>query len=238
MRTASHPFATQKRSSCLLRVGSQATATFDKKRPCNQGSWKQGRQLVLAVHISQAARVVREIREEDVEDITCLQAKAFYDPWDNVWIDNFFLKLFEADVRGIINSKLKDQDKSRFQAFVAEGNGSGTPLTGVVEVSLQSSQEVVQALGAASGETYAYIACMAVAENSRRKGIALQLLQAAEKQAMQWDQNVTALHVYTTNDVAVKAYEKAGYTPLKRDGRWRTLLGARQRILMCKNLMT
>lgn len=35
-------------------------------------------------------------REEDVEDITCLQAKAFYDPWDNVWIDNFFLKLFEV----------------------------------------------------------------------------------------------------------------------------------------------
>lgn len=98
-------------------------------------------------------------------------------------------------------------------------------------------QEVIQAIGAASGETYAYIACMAVAENSRRKGIALQLLQAAEKQAMQWDQNVTALHVYTTNDIAVKAYEKAGYTPLKRDGRWRTLLGARQRILMCKNLI-
>jgi len=98
-------------------------------------------------------------------------------------------------------------------------------------------QEVIQALGAASGETYAYIACMAVAEKSRRKGIALQLLQAAEKQAMEWDQNVTALHVYTTNDIAVKAYEKAGYTPLKRDGRWRTLLGARQRILMCKNLI-
>lgn len=28
----------------------------------------------------------------------------------------------------------------RFQAFVAEGDGSDTPLTGVVEVSLQSSQ--------------------------------------------------------------------------------------------------
>lgn len=28
----------------------------------------------------------------------------------------------------------------RFQAFVAEGNGPDTPLTGVVEVSLQSSQ--------------------------------------------------------------------------------------------------
>lgn len=231
MRTASHPIVTLKRSSCLLRPGSQATASFEKKRPCNQGSWKHGRQPVLAVHVCHAARVVREIREEDVEDLTCLQAEAFYDPWDNVWIDDFFLKLFEADVRGIIKAKLKDQDKSRFQAFVAEGHGPDTPLTGVVEVSLQSSQEVIQALGAASGETYAYIACMAVAEESRRKGIALQLLQAAEKQAMHWDQNVTALHVYTTNDIAVKAY-----TPLKRDGRWRTLLGGRQRILMCKNL--
>ncbi|DBA93530.1 TPA: hypothetical protein ACH3X3_013620 [Trebouxia sp. C0006] len=113
MRTAGYPFAMLTRSSGLLRVGSQATASFEKKRTCNQSSWKQGRQPVIAVHVSHAARVVREIREEDVEGLTCLQAKAFYDPWDNVWIDDFFLKLFEADVRGIIKSKLKDQDKSR-----------------------------------------------------------------------------------------------------------------------------
>lgn len=165
-----------------------------------------------------------------------MQAKAFYDPWDNAWIDDFLLKLFEADVRGIIKSKLKGQDTSRFQAFVAEGISSSNQLKGVVEVSLQSSQEVIQALGAASGETYAYIACMAVAEASRRQGLAQQLLRAAEAQAQKWDQQVAALHVYKTNDIAVKAYTKAGYLPLKEDGKWRTILGGRQRILMCKNL--
>lgn len=77
---------------------------------------------------------------------------------------------------------------------------------------------------------------MAVDIATRRQGIALELLKAAEQQARQWDQHVAALHVYKTNEKAVKMYEKAGYTPLKEDSRWRTFVGARQRILMCKNL--
>lgn len=97
-------------------------------------------------------------------------------------------------------------------------------------------QEVLAALGAASGETYAYIACMAVDVAARRQGVALQLLKAAEQQAVEWEQHVAALHVYKTNAIAVKVYEKAGYTPLKEDGKWRTLFGSRQRILMCKNI--
>ena len=154
----------------------------------------------------------------------------------------------------------------RFRAFVAEGSSNDSALSGVVEVSLQSSQvlistscqraigivrsacclthihltpylqEITQALGAASGETYAYIACMAVDAASRRQGVAIQLLKAAEKQAQAWDQHVAALHVYKTNEIAVKVYEKAGYTPLKEDGKLRTFLGFRQRILMCKNM--
>lgn len=37
-------------------------------------------------------------REEDAEELVCLQAKAFYDPWDNAWIDDFLLKLFEVSI--------------------------------------------------------------------------------------------------------------------------------------------
>ena len=77
---------------------------------------------------------------------------------------------------------------------------------------------------------------MAVDIATRRQGIALELLRAAEQQAQKWDQHVAALHVYKTNKIAIKMYEKAGYTPLKEDSRWRTILGARQRILMCKNM--
>ncbi len=36
-------------------------------------------------------------REEDVEVLVSLQAKAFYDPWNNELIDSFFLNLFEVD---------------------------------------------------------------------------------------------------------------------------------------------
>ena len=97
-------------------------------------------------------------------------------------------------------------------------------------------QEVLSALAAGSGETYAYVACMAVQEDFRRQGIALKLLKAAESQARAWKQEVLALHVYKTNDIALKVYEKAGYTLLRIDGAWRTMLGAKQRILMYKTL--
>ncbi|KAL3145012.1 hypothetical protein ABBQ32_003511 [Trebouxia sp. C0010 RCD-2024] len=184
----------------------------------------------------QAAYTVREIRQDDVESVVNLQSKGFYEPWDVGWLDSFFLKLFAADVRAIIKFKLKDPDQSTFRAFVAESNASDGNLSGVVEVSLQSNQEITQAIGAAAGETYAYVACMAVEAATRRQGIAIKLLKAAEQQALKWDQHVAALHVYKTNEIAVKVYEKAGYTPLKEDSRWRTFLGSRQRILMCKNL--
>ena len=91
-------------------------------------------------------------------------------------------------------------------------------------------------MAAKLGETYAYVACMAVHEEYRRQGIALQLLKAAEKQAKAWKQCVVALHVYKTNDVAVRAYEKAGYNLLREDGAWRALLGGKQRLLMYKTL--
>ena len=96
-------------------------------------------------------------------------------------------------------------------------------------------QEVIGALGAKAGETYAYIACMAVAEDFRRQGIAIQLLKAAEKQAQKWDQRIAALHVYKTNDVAFKVYTKAGYEPLKEDNFVQTLFG-KKRVLMVKDL--
>ena len=35
-------------------------------------------------------------REDDVGALVTLQAKAFYEPWDSAWIDNFFLQLFEV----------------------------------------------------------------------------------------------------------------------------------------------
>lgn len=91
-------------------------------------------------------------------------------------------------------------------------------------------------MAAGAGETYAYVACMAVQEDFRRQGIALQLLKAAEQQARAWKQEVLALHVYKSNDVALKAYEKAGYTLLQVDGAWRAMLGIKQRVLMYKSL--
>lgn len=77
---------------------------------------------------------------------------------------------------------------------------------------------------------------MAVQEDYRRQGLASKLLKAAEKQAQAWKQHVVALHVYKVNDIALKTYEKAGYELLQVDSAWRAVLGAKQRILMYKNL--
>ena len=48
-------------------------------------------------------------------------------------------------------------------------------------------------------ESYAYLACMAVARDARRSGAATALLGAAERMAGKWQQNFVLLHTFADN---------------------------------------
>lgn len=98
---------------------------------------------------------------------------------------------------------------------------------------MQDEHDVLQHLPKGV-ETYAYISSMAVASHMRRSGLGTALLQAAEQQAVLWGQQLLALHVYETNDAAIKLYESHGLTSHAADPAWRRYVGGKVRQLMVK----
>ena len=63
-------------------------------------------------------------------------------------------------------------------------------------------------------ESYAYLACMAVARSERRRGAASALLAAAERLAGKWAQNWVLLHVHCDNFPAQRVYHQNRRAPV------------------------
>jgi ribosomal protein S18 acetylase RimI-like enzyme len=115
----------------------------------------------------------------------------------------------------------------------SSGSSSSSSILGVIEVGVQNEQDVLQHMPKGM-ETYAYISSMAVSSAVRRCGIGAALLQAAEQQAALWGQQLLALHVYETNDAAIKLYESHGLVSHAADPAWRRYVGGKVRQLMVK----
>lgn len=110
---------------------------------------------------------------------------------------------------------------------------SSGEILGVIEVGVQDENDVLQHLPRGM-ETYAYISSMAVASHMRRSGLGAALLQAAEQQALLWGQQLLALHVYETNNAAIRLYQSHGLTNHAADPAWRRFVGGKVRQLMVK----
>ncbi|KAF6265841.1 acyl-CoA N-acyltransferase [Scenedesmus sp. NREL 46B-D3] len=114
---------------------------------------------------------------------------------------------------------------------------SAVCVLGVVEVGVQDEADVLQHLQRSqlpSSGTYAYITSMAVAPHLRRCGVGRALLQAAEQQATNWEQELVALHVYESNAPAIRLYERHGMRCCAQDPAWKGMLGGKVRQLMVK----
>ena len=80
-----------------------------------------------------------------------------------------------------------------------------------------------------------YLCNMAVDVESRRRGLATQLLASAERLARRWGHTDLWLHSEVDNHAALALYQGAGYEVVARDPLWRSLLtGDRQRLLLRK----
>lgn len=209
---------------------------------------------------------------DEVAEAAAIQAAAFYEAAPLSLLDGLLFYAFQGEVLGALQAKMKYSVADGFACLVAEalppdrewGGAGGDPsvsspprpatpgppafsgLAGVVEVSLQAEADGMAALAGlgVGDESYAYIACMAVAPAARRAGAATALLAAAERAAGTWRQNWCLLHVHDANGPGVALYEAAGYTPLAREsGGWgagplavlarpkpRTLMGRASRI--------
>jgi len=67
-----------------------------------------------------------------------------------------------------------------------------------------------------------YVVTLDVAENFRRQGLGMRLMQAMDEQAVESSCAVIGLHVYVGNEGAIRFYERAGY---KRAGNVRGFYG-------------
>ena len=67
--------------------------------------------------------------------------------------------------------------------------------------------------GGAPADEYAYVSCMCVKDEFRRRGVADALLRAAEKVALAWGYDCAALHVFhalTVEDKHKESFVAAG----------------------------
>ena len=90
--------------------------------------------------------------------------------------------------------------------------------------------------GGAPADEYAYVSCMCVKNEFRRRGVADALLRAAEKVALEWGYDCAALHVFRRNEAAIALYRSRGYEVLDDScSPFDAMLG-KQRYLMVKKL--
>ena len=82
--------------------------------------------------------------------------------------------------------------------------GSGAP-----SCCMQEELKVLREKGFEE-DSYAYLACMAVARDARRSGAATALLGAAERMAGKWQQNFVLLHTFADNFPGLRLYHANG----------------------------
>lgn len=91
-------------------------------------------------------------------------------------------------------------------------------------------------LGGAPADEYAYVSCMCVKDEFRRRGVADALMEAAEAVTTQWGYDCACLHVFQRNAAAIALYRRRGYEIVDDTcGMWDAVWG-KQRYLMAKRL--
>ncbi len=90
--------------------------------------------------------------------------------------------------------------------------------------------------GGAPADEYAYVSCMCVKDEFRRRGVADALLRAAEKVALEWGYDCAALHVFKRNQAAIALYRGRGYEVVDDSCSPVDAILGKQRYLMVKKL--
>lgn len=209
----------------------------------HQTSWSWDTQLSQGLPL-----VIRTVRQHDLPRLADLLASSFHRQ-DGAM--GWLYPLLRAGIYEDLRSRL--QAKAPYQVcLVAVGhtpvaeeassplssNPSGTrsgedyPI-GTVEISLRSRH-----LLSLSACRYLYLSNLAVRADYRRQGIAQQLLQAAERVALNWGFQDLYLHVLENNYKARRLYAKEGFQVQQAEANLGTvLLGQPRQLLLHKRLV-
>ena len=120
----------------------------------------------------------------------------------------------------------------------ADGLGDGGEMERWAErrAEKRHAPETRTMAGGAPADEYAYVSCMCVKDEFRRRGVADALLRAAEKVALEWGYDCAALHVFRRNEAAIALYRGRGYEIVDDSCSPVDAILGKQRYLMVKKL--
>lgn len=173
--------------------------------------------------------------EEEMKKVAKVQAEAFHEPV--ILFNDMFFEFFQAEVLSGLLYRLRISPSDRYACLVAEfltdtGN-SQKELVGVVDVTVQREESVLQHLPGA--KEYLYVSGIAVLNKFRRQKVATTLLKACDILAAIWGFEYLVLRAYEDDYGARKLYSSAGYRVASGDSLWMTTwIGRRRRVLMTK----
>ncbi|WP_083583054.1 GNAT family N-acetyltransferase [Phormidesmis priestleyi] len=169
--------------------------------------------------------LIRPVEQQDLSEIAGILAKSFH-------LQPEFMRWLIPVMRMGIYEDLRNRLKSappHYSCLVALDQDD---LIGTVEVGLRSFNPWQPRTS-----QYAYLSNLAVRSECRRKGAAMQLLEACDRVVLSWGFEDIYLHVLENNQSAKHLYEKSGYRLQDTDAGLTTwLLGQPRRLFLHKRL--
>lgn len=182
---------------------------------------------------------VRPVKEEEIYSVAEIITHSFQ--FDRGW-RGWFIPIFKLgiaeDLRYRLRTVATNPGRGKLQhqvCSIAIYNDRGTNrVVGTVEVGIRTGTDRPQPY------RYIYISNLAVSEQFRRRGIAVELLQDCERLAQIWGHTQLFLHVMADNARALDLYQKLGYEVVSQEFLWSWLpwWHCPERLFMCKQLPT
>ena len=169
--------------------------------------------------------LIRPVEQQDLSEIAGILAESFHlQPEFMRWL----IPLMRMGIYEDLRNRLKSAPEN-YVCLVALDQGD---LMGTVEVGLRSFNPWQPRTS-----QYAYLSNLAVRSEYRRKGAAMQLLEACDRVVLSWGFEDIYLHVLENNHSAKQLYEKSGYRLRDTDAGLTTwLLGQPRRLFLHKRL--
>lgn len=170
---------------------------------------------------------IRAVQPQDLSEIA------------GILVDSFPLyPAFLPWLGGVVRIGIQEDLRSRMRStphqvclVAIDTIDRGERLVGTVEVALRTSNPWQPRTS-----QYAYISNLAVRQDSRRQGIAQQLLLACEPFVLNWGYHKLYLHVLETNHQAKQLYFKLGYKLEEVQPSWNSVFGQPGRMFLRKEL--
>ncbi len=169
--------------------------------------------------------LIRSVEPQDLSEIAEILAESFH-------LQPEFMRWLIPIMRMGIYEDLRNRLKTAPPNYVCLVAVDGGVLVGTVEVGLRSFNPWQPRTS-----QYAYLSNLAVKLECRRKGAAMQLLEACDRAVLAWGFEDIYLHVLENNRSAEPLYAKSGYRLRDTEAGLTTwLLGQPRRLFLHKHL--